>query len=102
MDLDDDMAEYYNLGREQDRLTASPIGRLECLRTQELLRSRLPAQGRLVAVEGTAAALDDEELDWWLEEWARRKELLAALRRVEAEPSMLGATGHLLAFARKS
>jgi len=32
---------------------------------------------------------------------ARREHVLAAIRRVEAEPSLLGASSHLLAIARR-
>jgi len=38
--MERDILEYYNEGREQDRLTS--IGRLEFLRTQELLERHLP------------------------------------------------------------
>jgi len=53
----------------------------------------------LVAVEGPAWLLGN------LEEWLRSEEdtqlLLSWLRRIEAEPSLLGASAHLLAVAHK-
>jgi ubiquinone/menaquinone biosynthesis C-methylase UbiE len=52
----------------------------------------------LVAVEGPAMLLPD---DTWLDDPARREVLLRAIRRVEDEPAILGATGHLLAVARR-
>jgi SAM-dependent methyltransferase len=51
----------------------------------------------LVAVEGLAEAVPD--LAERLADPARRERLLAAVRRVETEPSLLGASPHLLAVA---
>jgi SAM-dependent methyltransferase len=51
----------------------------------------------LVGVEGTAWLLPD--LPSLLADPARRAQLLALLRRTETEPSLLGASGHLLAIA---
>jgi ubiquinone/menaquinone biosynthesis C-methylase UbiE len=53
----------------------------------------------LVAVEGPVWTLPD--LGQWLEEEARRRKLLDAIRRVEAEPSLLGASAHFLVIARR-
>jgi SAM-dependent methyltransferase len=53
----------------------------------------------ILAVEGPAGWLGD--LDWWLDEDDRRETLLTTIRRVEAEPSLLGASPHLLAVAHK-
>ena len=54
---------------------------------------------QLLAVEGPAWLLGN------LEEWLRSEKdtqlLLSWLRRIEAEPSMLGASAHLLAVAQK-
>lgn len=51
--MDPDMLGYYNQGREHARLTS--IGRLEFLRTQEILRRYLPGPpARLVDVGGAA------------------------------------------------
>jgi hypothetical protein len=54
----------------------------------------------VLAVEGPAAFRP--ALDAWVAEPARRDVLLDAIRRVEAEPSLLGATSHLLAVGRAS
>jgi ubiquinone/menaquinone biosynthesis C-methylase UbiE len=54
----------------------------------------------VLAVEGPAAFRP--ALDAWLTEPARRDVLLGAIRRVEAEPSLLGATSHLLAVGHVS
>jgi SAM-dependent methyltransferase len=53
----------------------------------------------LLAVEGPAGWLSN--LDWWLAEESRRTALLTAIRRVESDPSLLGASPHLLAVAHK-
>jgi ubiquinone/menaquinone biosynthesis C-methylase UbiE len=52
----------------------------------------------LFGVEGPAWTMPD--LDAWLENPARRARLFAALRRVETEPDLLGASAHLLLVAR--
>jgi SAM-dependent methyltransferase len=52
---------------------------------------------RTVAVEGPAWLLPD--LEAWLADPARRRTLLSALTRLEAEPSLLGASAHLLVIA---
>jgi ubiquinone/menaquinone biosynthesis C-methylase UbiE len=49
----------------------------------------------LLAVEGVGQWLADR--DDWLDDPARREALLRAIARVEAEPSLLGASPHLLA-----
>jgi SAM-dependent methyltransferase len=51
----------------------------------------------LVAVEGVGAFLADAGS--WLDDPVLRERLLRALGRVEAEPSLLGASPHLLAIA---
>ena len=51
----------------------------------------------LLGVEGPAGWLP---VDSWLDD-DRRERLLEAIRRVEAEPSLLGASAHLLAIGRK-
>jgi SAM-dependent methyltransferase len=54
----------------------------------------------LVAVEGAlGAAAEARALDAWLDDPGRREILLRAIRRVEDEPSLLGASPHLLALA---
>jgi len=52
----------------------------------------------VVAVEGPGAFRP--ELDAWLEDPERRDTLLRAIRRVESDPTVLGASAHLLAFGR--
>ena len=54
----------------------------------------------LVAVEGAVgAAAETHALDAWLDDPGKREILLRAIRRVEAEPSLLGASPHVLALA---
>ena len=53
----------------------------------------------LFGIEGPAGNLPD--LDAWLEDPARRSKLLAAVRRVEAAPDLLGASPHLLVVGRR-
>ena len=68
----------------------------------EELRDEVAAAGlelvELVAVEGPAGVVADPAP--WLEDPERRELLLHAIRRVESEPSLLGASDHLLAVAR--
>lgn len=54
----------------------------------------------LFGVEGPAWNVPD--LDAWLDDPARRAKLLAAVRRVETEPDLLGASSHLLLLGRRS
>jgi hypothetical protein len=42
-----------------------------------------------------------DALDEWLDDAASRERLLRVLRRIETEPSLLGASAHLIAVARK-
>jgi ubiquinone/menaquinone biosynthesis C-methylase UbiE len=53
----------------------------------------------LVAVEGVGALVPD--VDAWLDGGRRQDVLLRAIRRVEAEPALLGASSHLLAVGRR-
>jgi ubiquinone/menaquinone biosynthesis C-methylase UbiE len=53
----------------------------------------------VIGVEGPGAHLAD--VDAWLDDPGRRDRLLDALRRVEREPSLLGASPHVLAVARR-
>jgi len=56
----------------------------------------------LVAVEGAVgAAAEARSLDAWIDDPAKREILLRAIRRVEDEPSLLGASPHLLVFATR-
>jgi SAM-dependent methyltransferase len=52
----------------------------------------------LLAVEGPGWM--NQDLDSWLDDEDGRERLLAVLRRVEAEPSLIGASAHLIAVAR--
>jgi SAM-dependent methyltransferase len=54
----------------------------------------------LVGIEGPVAYMAD--IDAWLDDGERRAVLLRALERIEAEPSLLGASPHLLAVATTS
>lgn len=53
----------------------------------------------LVGIEGPGWLAPD--LDAWLEEPVRRSKLMDAIRRVESEPSLLGAGAHLLIVGRR-
>lgn len=53
----------------------------------------------LLAVEGPGGWLGN--LDWWLAEESRRDALLTVIRSVGSDPSLLGASPHLLAVAHK-
>jgi hypothetical protein len=53
----------------------------------------------LLSVEGPAWLLP--RLDDWLATEGSAKVLLRAVRRIEAEPSLIGASSHILAVARK-
>jgi ubiquinone/menaquinone biosynthesis C-methylase UbiE len=56
----------------------------------------------LVAVEGPAGiSAETGALDEWLDDDARHELLMRAIERVEAEPSLLGASPHVLAVARR-
>jgi endonuclease/exonuclease/phosphatase (EEP) superfamily protein YafD len=54
----------------------------------------------VLAIEGPAGLAGDFEA-WWSDP-ARRSRLLAAIRAVEQEPSLLGVSPHLMAVARKA
>jgi SAM-dependent methyltransferase len=56
----------------------------------------------LVAVEGPVGiAAETGALDDWLDDGERLELLMRAIRRVEAEPTLLGASPHLLAIATR-
>jgi SAM-dependent methyltransferase len=55
---------------------------------------------RCLAVEGPARAIGDFEAVWT--DPARRERLMALLRQVEQEPTLLGASPHLLVVARRA
>jgi SAM-dependent methyltransferase len=54
---------------------------------------------RLLAVEGPGWM--NQSLGEWLQDDAERERLLDVLRRVETEPSLIGASAHLLAISRR-
>jgi SAM-dependent methyltransferase len=51
----------------------------------------------LLAIEGPGTLVED--VDEWLDDPSRREWLLGRIRRVEAEPSLLGASPHVLVLA---
>jgi ubiquinone/menaquinone biosynthesis C-methylase UbiE len=53
----------------------------------------------LLAVEGPAWLLPDFDAHW--DDVGRRERLLGVVRRLEADPTVLGASAHMLAVARK-
>jgi hypothetical protein len=107
-----EMAAHYESGIEENRL--STWGRLE--RHPEWFTTayfhhpdELEAEVRQVggfdieavlAVEGPAGWLGN--LDRWLGDSKREEALMATIRQVEAERSLLGASPHLLAVAHKN
>ena len=117
-ELDEDIAAYCGEGKERVRLT-SGSGRLELLRTQELLARYLPPAPAIVLDVGggpgvyalplAAQGYDVHLTPWWLlqdlddrlGDQMRREQLLAALRRIESEPSLLGLSAHLLTVGRR-
>ena len=52
----------------------------------------------VIAVEGPGWM--NQDLDVWLDDGAARERLLHVLRRLETEPSLIGASAHLIAVAR--
>jgi hypothetical protein len=53
----------------------------------------------LIAVEGPGWM--NQDLDTWLDDGAARERLLHVLRRLETEPTVIGASAHMLAVARR-
>jgi SAM-dependent methyltransferase len=53
----------------------------------------------LIAVEGPGWM--SEDLDVWLDDTVARERLLHVLRRVETEPSLIGASAHIISVARR-
>lgn len=53
----------------------------------------------LVAVEGPGWM--SQQLDTWLDDRAERERLLGVLRRLETEPSLMGASAHIVAIAHR-
>ena len=106
--LDDPALEAMVEGVLRDGQHRNPTGRPEWFTTayfhlpqelgQEVTEAGLRLQ-TLLAVEGPAWMLPD--IEQRLADPARRERVLAAIRRVETEPSLLGASSHLLAVASR-
>jgi hypothetical protein len=106
--LDDPAFEAMVEGVLRDGQHRNPTGRPEWFTTayfhlpqelgQEVAEAGLRLQ-TLLAVEGPAWMLPD--IEQRLADLARREPVLAAIRRVETEPSLLGASSHLLAVASR-
>jgi len=102
---------YYESFDEQARLS-SAWGQVELLRTQEILKRHLPpAPARVLDVGGAAG-----RYSLWLARQGyeahlvdpvprlveqAREAVFEILRRLEAEPSLLGASPHLLCISRR-
>lgn len=97
VDLDLADGQHRNPSGHPDYFTTAFFHRPDELRVEIAEAGLEPAH--LLAVEGPAWLLS--HLDNDLRHVDRRARLLEALRRIEAEPSMLGASAHLLAVARK-
>jgi SAM-dependent methyltransferase len=104
--LDEPAFEAIVEGDVRDGQHRNPTGRPEWFTTayfhlpEELGREVTEAGLRplaVLAVEGPAWMLPD--IEQRLADPARRERVLAAIRRVETEPSLLGASSHLLAVA---
>ncbi|MFZ0216238.1 MAG: methyltransferase domain-containing protein [Candidatus Dormiibacterota bacterium] len=100
--VDEDLARgtHRNPERQEGYFTTAYFHRPEEL-TAELAAAGFGAV-RLFAVEGPAAMASDADLAGWMADPGRAERVLSALRRVESEPSMLGATGHVLAIASQA
>lgn len=97
VDLDLADGQHRNPSNRPDYFTTAYFHRPDELRAEIVEAGLEPAH--VLAVEGPAWLLS--HLDEDLCNVERRGRLLDALRRIEAEPSMLGASAHLLAIARK-
>jgi len=56
---------------------------------------------QVFAIEGSARALPDSEIEARLADPVQREHLMWALRLMETEPSVLGVSSHLLTLGRK-
>lgn len=99
-----DVVRHYGQVSEEGRLSMG-YGPLELARTQELIGRHLPAPPAVLLDVGGAAGVyscwlaSDFERRWADPE--RRQRLLKDIRQVEREPSLLGASPHLLVVAAK-
>jgi SAM-dependent methyltransferase len=91
-----------------DGIHRNPTGRPEWFTTAyfhrpEDIRPEIEESGltfeALMAVEGPGWF--NQQLDSWLDDDAARQRLLDVLRRLETEPTLIGASAHLLAVARR-
>ena len=89
---------HYNPTGDPAYFTTAYFHRPEEL-ADECLEARLAHEVTL-AVEGPAWLLSD--LDAWLADPKRRSVLLDALAAIEAEPTLVGTSAHLLAVARRT
>ena len=91
-----------------DGIHQNPTGRPEWFTTAyfhrpDEIRPEIEAAGlrfeNLIAVEGPGWM--NQDLDAWLDDAIARERLLQVLRRVETEPSLMGASAHLISSARR-
>ncbi|MCP4605628.1 MAG: SAM-dependent methyltransferase, partial [Proteobacteria bacterium] len=66
---------------------------------KEVLEAGLVVEG-VLAIEGAAIFLQDLDEQW--SDPVRQERILQALRWLESEPAVLGATGHIVAIASKA
>ena len=92
-----------------DGLHRNPTNRLEWFTTAyfhrpDEVRPEIEEAGlrfdNLIAVEGPGWM--NQDLDPWLDNDAARERLLRVLRRLETEPSLIGASAHMLSVAHRS
>jgi SAM-dependent methyltransferase len=94
-DLQD--GQHRNISPDQDYFTTAYFHRPEELATE--IKAAGMSVAAVLAVEGVGWLLGNFAA-WW-ENPARRADLLSALRWLEAEPALLGASAHWLAIAHK-
>lgn len=87
---------HLNPGRNPDWFTTSHFHKPEELRFD--IAGAGFYEDQTLAVEGPASWIDPTP---WLEDEARTTALLEAIRRVESEPSILGASAHFIVVAHK-
>ena len=91
-----------------DGIHQNPTDRVEWFTTSyfhrpEEIRPEIEEAGlrfdNLIAVEGPGWM--NQDLDRWLDDEAARQRLLHVLRRLETEPSLIGASAHMVAVAHR-